>query len=223
MATYAVKWREPDGQTFVGRLALGRRTLQLTGRPRGEPGPSVDRRMGYSEVKGVRVGTAPGERLDDRPALVVEGVDGSYLVNDAGIGIPFLQELVDRVAALRLTASRKATVVVPLKDGAIERVRALVSQGPPFDPEETPLMRHELLLTPHAAIFVFEAETDDGLHMLLGQLDVWGAAAVWSELIAAPPRLADVAYTWERDARNGAPEAGAGSWPAAAELRKTRS
>ena len=46
---------------------------------------------------------------------------------------------------------------MPLKEGAIERAPELVSQGPPFDPAETPLTRHELLLTPWEAIFVFEA------------------------------------------------------------------
>ena len=35
VTTYAVKWREPDGQTFVGRLALGPRALRLDGRRRG--------------------------------------------------------------------------------------------------------------------------------------------------------------------------------------------
>ena len=59
-------------------------------------------------------------------------------------------------------------------------------------------MRHELLLTPREAIFVFEAETEDGLRLLLNQLDLWTAATAWGELVAGPPRLADIAYAWER-------------------------
>ena len=54
------------------------------------------------------------------------------------------------------------------------------------------------MLTPREAIFVFEAETEDGLRLLLSQLDIWAAAAAWGELVAGPPRLADVAYAWER-------------------------
>lgn len=196
--TYAVKWREPGGQTFVGRLALGPRTLRLVGRTPGAEGPTVDRQIGYAELQGLRIGSHGADRLDGRPALVVERADGPYLVADAGMGAPIVQELVDRLAYLRLAAPRKATVVVPLKEGAIDRVRGLVAQGPPFDPAGTPLTRHELLLTPREAIFVFEAETEDGLRILLSQLDIWAAAAAWGELVAGPPRLADVAYAWER-------------------------
>jgi len=198
MTTYAVKWREPDGKTFIGRLYLGPRTLRLDGRRRGAEGPAVKRQFGYEELQGLRIGCRGADRLDGRPALVVERADGPYLVADAGMGAPIVQELVDRLADLRLAAPRKATVVVPLKEGAIERVRDLVAQGPPFDPAETPLTRHELLLTPREAIFVFEAETEDGLRALLSQLDVWSAAAAWSQLVAGPPRLADIAYAWER-------------------------
>ncbi len=198
MKTYAVKWREPDGQTFIGRLALGPRALRLEGRRCGSEGSAVDRRFGYEELQGLRIGSRGPDRLDGRPALVVERAEGAYLVADAGMGAPIVQELVDRLAQLRLAAPRKATVVVPLKEGSIERVRALVAQGPPIDLDETPLTRHELLLTPREAIFVFEAETEDGLRASLSRLDIWSAAAAWSQLVAGPPRLAEIAYAWER-------------------------
>jgi hypothetical protein len=198
VTTYAVKWREPDGQTFVGRLALGARTLRLDGRRRGEEGPTVNRQIGYEELRGLRIGSRGSERLDGRTALVVERGDGCYLVSDAGIGAPIVHELVDRLADLRLAAPCRATVVVPLKEGALDEVRDLVAQGPPFDPAETPLTRHQLLLTPHEAIFVFEAETEDGLRALLDHVDIWAAAAAWGAFVAGPPRLADIAYAWER-------------------------
>ncbi|CAN5340458.1 hypothetical protein BH20ACT13_BH20ACT13_03570 [soil metagenome] len=210
MATYAVKWREPDGRTFVGRLALGTCTLRLVGRTPGGEGPTVDRQIGYAELRGLRIGSSGADRLDGRPALVVERADGPYLVSDAGLGAPIVQELVDLLAHLRLAAPRKATVVVSLKDGAIDRVRELVAQGPPFDLAETPLTRHELFLTQREAIFVFEADSDDGLRMLLDELDIWAAAAVWGELVAGPPRLADVAYAWERPGLPFALPAGVG-------------
>ena len=198
MTTYAVKWREPDGQTFIGRLALGHRTLRLVGRSPGAHGPTVDRQIGYAELSGLRLGSRGADRLDGRPALVVERADGPYLVADGGMGAPVVQELVDRLAHLCLAAPRKATVVVPLKRGAIDRVRELVAQGPPFDPAATPLTRHELFLTPREAIFVFEAQTEDGLRALLSELDIWTAAAAWGEVVAGAPRLADIAYAWER-------------------------
>ena len=197
MTTYAVKWREPDGQTFVGRLALGPRALLLDGRRRGTDEPPVERRFGYEELRGLRIGGGVGDRLDGRPALVVERADGPYLVADAGLGAPIVQELVERLSDLRLCVASKAVVVVPLQEGALERVRELVLHGPPFDPGETGLTRHELLLTPSEAIFVFEADSEAGLALFLNRLDL-SAAAAWGELVAGPPRLADCAFTWER-------------------------
>jgi len=98
--TYAVKWREPGGRTYLGRLALGPRTLRLEGREPG--GPAVDRRIGYEEVLRLRVGTRGPDRLDGRPTLVVERADGQYLVTSAGMGAGIVQELIERLAELRL-------------------------------------------------------------------------------------------------------------------------
>jgi hypothetical protein len=101
-ATYAVKWREPDGRTFLGRLAFGPRTLRLEGRD--VDGPVVARQIGYEELQGLRVGNRSSERLDGRPTLVVERADGLYLVTSAGLGAGIVRELVDRLAELRLAA-----------------------------------------------------------------------------------------------------------------------
>jgi hypothetical protein len=110
--TYAVKWREPDGQTFVGRLALGPRTLCLDGRRLGAGEPPVNRQFGYEQLRSLRMGRG-ADRLDGRAALVVERPEGAYLVAGAGMGAPIIQELVDRLAdatraaeTLRLTRSR---------------------------------------------------------------------------------------------------------------------
>ena len=197
LTTYAVRWREPDGQTFIGRLALGPRTLRLVGRTPGADGQAVERQIGYAELQGLRIG-AGADRLDGRPAVVVERADGLYLLADAGMGAPIVQEVLDRLADLRLAAPRKATVVVPLREGTIDLVRQLVAQGPPFDPAGTTLTRHEVFLTPREAVFVLEVESENGLPALLGQLDLWAAAAAWGQFVAGTPRLADLAYAWER-------------------------
>ena len=206
--TYAVKWREPDGRTYLGRLALGTRTLRLEGR---EPdGAVVDRQIGYEEVQGLRVTSHGPERLDGQPTLVIERTDGPYLVTSAGMGAGIVQELVDRLAELRLSSPWRATVVVPLREGVIERVRELVANGPPFDPLETALTRHKLLLTPQEAIFVFETQTDKGLAALLSQFDIWAAAVAWDDLVDGSPRLAEVAYNWERPEPRVVPAVGLG-------------
>ncbi len=101
MRTYAVTWREPDGQTYVGRLTLGLLTLGLDGRLRGAEEPPVRRQFGYEGLRSLRLGGRGAERLDGRPALVVQRPEGTYLVGDAGMGAPILQELVERVSELR--------------------------------------------------------------------------------------------------------------------------
>ena len=100
MKTYAVKWREPNGQTFVGRLALGLYMLHLDGRRRGVDEHAVNRQFGYDELRSARIGNRGVDRLDGRPALVVEVRAGDYLVTDAGLGAPIVQELVERLGEL---------------------------------------------------------------------------------------------------------------------------
>ena len=105
---------------------------------------------------------------------------------------------------------RRATVVVPLKEGAIERVRELVARALRSTRLETALTRHQLLLTPQEAIFVFETQTDKGLAALLSQFDIWAAAVAWQDLVDGSPRLAEVAYAWERPEPRVVPAVGLG-------------
>lgn len=207
-ATYAVKWREPDGQTYLGRLALGACTLELEGR--GPEAAIVSRQIGYEEIVVARVGIRGDDRLEGRPAIVIERPDGRYLVTSAGMGAGVVQEIADRLADHRATALRRATVVVPLRNGALAAVRELVAQGPPFDPAGTALTQHQLLLTEEEAIFVFEAQSEQGLAALLGELDLWAAADAWQQFVAGPPRVAVVAYAWERPEQRVVPAVGLG-------------
>jgi len=194
-SSYAVKWREPGGKAYVGRLELGPRALHLVG---DAGGARVDRRIGYDELQDLRIAHDPGERVDGRRALVIERPQGAYHLTSAVFEAGILHELVDRLSDLSLAAPRRATVVVPLKEGVLTRVREQAAAGPPFDPNETQLTRHHLLLTAQEAIFVFEAADERGLQALLEEGDVWAAGSTWHDLIAGPPRLAEVAYFWER-------------------------
>ena len=205
--SYAVKWHEPDGQDYVGRLELGPRVLHLVG---DAGGARVDRQIGYDELEGLRIGHDAGERVDGRRTLVIERPQGAYHLTSTVFEAGILQELVDRLSELSLAAPRRATIVVPLKEGALARVRELAAAGPPFDPNETQLTRHQLLLTAQEAIFLFETADERGLQALLAEVDVWAAASAWHDLVAGPPRLAEVAYSWERPEPSLDPAVGLG-------------
>ena len=206
--TYAVKWREPDGQTYLGRLALGARTLGLEGRQR--DGPAVSRQISYEGILSLRIGSRGADRLDGQAALVVERADGRYYVSSAGMGRASSRRSPNVSQTTAVQRGSRATVVVPLKTGALAGVRELVAQGPPFDPARTALTQHQLLLTEHEAIFVFETQSEDGLKALLGQLNILAAAIAWRDLVAGPPRLAAVAYAWERPEPRIVPAVGLG-------------
>jgi hypothetical protein len=193
--TYAVSWREPDGATYLGRLELGTNAIVLEGQNGG--GEPVTRSIAYDELHGLHLADAH----DGQPSLVVERDGGELVLTSTVMHAGVLQELIRRLSALGLEAPRRATVVVPLKEGALERVRELAAQGPPFDPADAQLTRHQLLLTPFEAVFIFEADSDLALDSLLREVDIWAAAAVWRDLVAGPPRLAELAYTWERPPR----------------------
>jgi hypothetical protein len=190
-SSYAIKWREPNGDSHVGRLELGPRALRLVG-------DGVERQFGYEELSGLRIGHDAAERVDGRRSVVLERANGPYHLTSSAFEAGVLHEVVDRLADLREAAPRRAVVVVPLKPGTDERVRGLAATGPPFEPLATALTGHQLLLTPREAIFIFETADERGLETLLGHVDLWAAAASWGEVIAGPPRVAEIAYSWER-------------------------
>jgi hypothetical protein len=134
MTTYAITWREPDGRTFVGRLALAPRALQLDGRLRSPEGASVKRLLGYDDLLGHHLSNRKAERLDGRRALVLECHDGDYLVADTGLGAPVVNELADRLARL---ADRKETAEKPHQNCAPPRIEDN-GGGPTVTPQTAP-------------------------------------------------------------------------------------
>jgi hypothetical protein len=188
--SYSVTWHDPEGETRVGQLELGAKSLRLA--------ESDDRNpieIGYDELQGVSFRYVENEA---QPSLVLYRPRGSYVLTGTVMEAGVVLELVGHLAELSLAASRRAIVVLPLKKGGLEHARELAANGPPFDPAASGLTRHRLLLTSQEAIFEFESANDGALEALLGQVDLWAAAAAWRDLIDGPPRLAEVAYAWER-------------------------
>jgi hypothetical protein len=193
--SYPVVWSEPDGRSVTGRLLAGPVALRLQG---SGDGRLVGRTFAYRDLAGVRIGRSAPERLDGRPALVVEPHDGAaVLVRPLGPGL--LHELADLLAELcaRSEPLAQVAVVLPLRPGALATARELVSAGPPFDPGDVHLDRHEIFLTEQEAIFVFSgADACDSVRRVMRESAVWPLADRWSVCLAGPPRLAEAGYSW---------------------------
>ena len=85
--------------------------------------------------------------------------------------------------------------IVPLRAGAGDDVRRLLDAGPPFDPGRAGIERQEVFLTAGEVVFVLETHDRSALEELLADPKRWGSGE-WQALIAGPPRLGEVAYSW---------------------------
>lgn len=198
--SYAVVWREASGPRHAGRLELGPTALGFKGTD--PDGRLRVERLLYEDLSAVRVGRSAEDRLDGHPALVLERRAGGHISVVSLDGLGIVHELAGRVA--ELTAGKAAVVhrlvvVVPLRPGARERARLLLEEGPPFDPETTPLERHHVFLTEREAVFLFEGPQASALvDALVGDPTVWKAAVAWRRCLGGSPRLAEEAYAWVR-------------------------
>jgi hypothetical protein len=100
--SYAVKWRESSGHTFLGRLDFGPTALVLEGRD--GAADAILRTIEFEELDGFHLAQTSGDRLDGKPTLVVERAGGDVLVTSAVMHAGVLQELVHRLSSLRLVA-----------------------------------------------------------------------------------------------------------------------
>ncbi|HET7857213.1 MAG TPA: hypothetical protein VFL41_12225 [Gaiellaceae bacterium] len=197
-ATYAVSWQERPGDMSSGKLELRPRGIAFEG-SNGTGSRSAE--VEYREISAIRIARVPAERIAGRPTLVVErrGAPPIRIASVAEAGI--VSELAEHLARLHLgeeLAVSRALVVVPLKPGTRERVKALVRAGPPFDPYSGGLDRHHVFLTEQEAVFVFEGATPDAIQRIVETASVWSAAPDWADLAAGPPRVAEDVYDWVR-------------------------
>jgi hypothetical protein len=197
-ASYAVVWREGELPQGTGKLELLRRALRLDGVSGNE---RVVLDVPYDELAGLRVGHSKEERIAGSTALVLER-RCQPAIRIASFGQPnLISEIAERVASIELggAAVRRTAVIVPIEPGTHETVRALVAQGPPFDPEAVGLERHQVYLTTDEVVFLFESHLDQpALEALLAEPALLEVAAAWQDILAGPPRIADSVYSWTR-------------------------
>jgi hypothetical protein len=194
-SSYVVTWQERGAAPSVGRLRFESDALSFEGRDDRER--RIWRTIRYDELRALRL--VVEDNVATGRVLLVETTAGQALIRSADLHAEVVRELAGRIADLDLTKASRAVLVVPLRAGAEERAHEIAAEGPPFDPSELPLVSHELLLTSGEAIFVFESPSHVALESILDALDVWAAAAKWSDLVAGPPRIASVAYAWHRE------------------------
>jgi hypothetical protein len=97
---------------------------------------------------------------------------------------------------------KRVTLIARLRTDARERAAKLLAAGPPFQLEQTHLLRHSVFLGPETVAFFFEGPdvdaeidglTSDAFHPALQE-----ALGAWRELIDEPPVIAREVFFWER-------------------------
>jgi hypothetical protein len=130
--------------------------------------------------------------------LIVDlGAEGPLRI--AGVAQPgIVSELASRLAAVRhdTRPSERLALVIPLKHGAKPKAESLLAQGPPFDPADLGLESHEVFLTEHEAVFVFEGVPSVMLRRSAEDETIWTAAEAWEPLVEGSIRFAERAFAW---------------------------
>jgi hypothetical protein len=196
--SYGVVWREPTRGVATGKLELLPHELRFDGMSESRP---MIREVAYENLTNVRIGRSIADRVDGRPSVVLERRSGQTITIASVAQSGVVAEIAERLAALQLGpgARRRTAFIIPLKDGSHDAARALLDGGPPFDPDETGLDRHEVFLTPHEVVFVFESRIGaHALEPLLANPGLWQSAASWREHLEGPPRIAEDVYSWTR-------------------------
>lgn len=196
--SYGVVWREGEHPLARGKLELLPRAVRLDGMTGSEP---TMREIPYDYLSEIRIGRSPEERIDGRATLVLAPRTGDSLsiasVAQAGV----LAEIAERLTALQLGTEgrRRLAVVLPILEDSHDAVRALIADGPPFDPEQLGLDRHQVFLTASEAIFIFESRLGaDALEPLLQDPALWQSASAWHEHLAGAPSIAEDVFSWTR-------------------------
>lgn len=196
--TYGVVWREGHKPLARGKLELLPRAVRLDGMSGSEP---ASREIAYDYLSEIRIGRSPEERIDGRPCLVLAPRTGETLAIASVAQSGVVAEIAERLAAMQLGSEgrRRLAIILPLHEESHEAVRALLADGPPFDPEALGLNRHQVFLTASEAVFIFESELGAGaLESLLEESELWQRAAAWHDHLAGPPRIADDVFSWTR-------------------------
>jgi hypothetical protein len=191
---YAAAFREGDRPVATGAVVVKDDRLLLQGR---QEDARYELSISYAELTRVQIGHRTRDRLNGYPTVVLVRRTGPP-VHIAPLGFGLRLELADIVAALLAKQAGTAecvVIVVPLKSGSREGVKALVADGPPFDSADLGLVRHRVFLNQGEAIFVLEGPSArDVLARALEKPDSWRTGLSWRKLTSGPPRIAEAPF-----------------------------
>jgi hypothetical protein len=198
---YPVVWTLGDGDPIPGALEIAGDDIRLTGRA--PDGTGTTSRIAAAEIVHVRRSGAAADRVAGLPAVVVDERGGRRFVIAPQAGGDHLSEiagLLQDAAGLAGTALTRVVVRVPLDPEHIDRVRALVRRGPPYDLSVVPgLEHHEVYISGGDAIFLFEG-ADPGLAVerVMRDARVWRALESWDRYVTGPAAVVEPDYAWSR-------------------------
>jgi len=97
-----------------------------------------------------------------------------------------------------MAAVERLVVTLRLRKGTQERAARLIAGGPPFDPADLGLARHEVYLGNDLVIFAFEGEdVEERVRALINDPVRSASFAAWVPLLVGRPALAHEVYYWE--------------------------
>jgi len=195
-ATFGVTWKNRDGAARSARLSIERTEIVLTSLDRA----GGRRKVPFDELVAIE-SVPPAEHAgDERPTLVMKLRGGDEIELRSNVDRWIVADLLEGLFAHGLGGTRRILVAARLKPGAREQAAMLLRSGPPFPPEATPLVLHEVYLLEDEVLFLFDVE--EGVASdALRKPDFWAAAGAWRDLIDGEVRLAERVYRWSRERR----------------------
>jgi hypothetical protein len=106
--------------------------------------------------------------------------------------LPLGEEQMERVA-----------IIAHLKEGTEQRAADLIGAGPPFDLADTGIVRHNVYISDHEVVFVFEGhEVEWIVDQLIDEpfhYELHRALEHWQEIVDGRPRVARERFGWQLD------------------------
>jgi hypothetical protein len=206
---YPAAFREGDGPIAVGAVVVEADCVLLEGRHQEE---LFRWAVLYEDLVAVRLGHRTRERLNGCCTLVLLRRAAPPLeIAPLGFGLRWeLADTLDERIGRRGEATERVAIVVPLRHGSVEQVRALLAEGPPFDVAAQGLSRHDVFLASEEAVFVLEGrDVHEILWRAIGEPGFWQAGKAWRGYTAGAPWLSsgpfvstgtgELVYSWVAD------------------------